>query len=597
MIQHAFHLFVVAGAVRVLCAGGSEATLTDKALEALAEAPPACAECFDFVVVGDTRSGEPIMLPKVFHQAIEEWNILKPAFVIDIGDLILGGAAEGLDAQWDEFERVVGLCRAPFFPVVGNHDVSDPATEAIYLERMGALTYAFDCGNSRFIVLNTEEQGAVDRVSEAQAAWLRGQLGQGDAKNIFLFLHKPYFDGDWDIMWVNVAEALRGHPVKAVFGSHWHLYRDCGVREGVRYVISGGGGAPTSTPEEEGGFFHYLWVRVRGEDVSWSVIRPGAILPEDVITKARLREIEAVQTSLYTDAVEVPYGENFDRDVTVHVRNAYPSVLSSTLTWEVPAGWHVTPQERTYTVPAEETESFTFRIKSEGPGAVRFPVPTCSTAISRAEYGKPIAARKAMDLVPVTRSPHAKGEVSIDGTLDEWAHAMPLPLSYPWEFDITNTGDLRAQVLLMWDEQHVYLAVEADDDEFYQPYAGDIVWSADNVQLFLDAWEWGLTLTEEGEEVFLYKGPGRESETVNTAVKLAVHRDGRRTVYEAAFPASEVAPLVLREGNSYGLSVVMNDLDPSVPKRPRHWAELTPGAGSSGPFPKAKVVLGGLALP
>lgn len=206
-----------------------------------------------------------------------------------------------------------------------------------------------------------------------------------------------------------------------MFASHWHLYRDYGITDGVRYVVTGGG-AERSTPEDEGGFCHYLLVRVRGDDVGWSVIRPGAILPPDAVTNDELTEVRAIKGAAWTAPLEVPRG--------------------------------------------------------------------------------------------------------------------------------------------------------------------------DGVQLFLDEWEWGLTLTGSGPKVFLYRGSGREGKTVNRAVQLAVRRGGRRTVYETVFPASELTPLELAPGNSFRLCLVVNDLDPSVPDRPRHWLELTPGPGDGVPgAPMAKVVL------
>ena len=582
---------LVAAIVMTLSASAQK-TMVGNALAELRESPPISPESFDFVVIGDTRSTQPVELPEEFKQAISEFNILKPAFVVDIGDLILGGDAGGIGPQWDEFERVVGSCRVPFIPGPGNHDISDAGTERIYLERIGHTRFAFDYGNSLFVMLNSEEIGAVDRLSEEQNTWLQEQLESTGAKNIFLFIHKPYFAADSPALWKDTAAVLEGHPVKVVFGSHWHLYRDCGAKDGIRYVVTGGGGAERRVPESEGGFCHYLLVRVRGEEVGWSVIKPGAILPEDVMTDALLKEIRAMKEALWTEPLEAPYGQSFDRDVTVFVRNPFEHAIESALTWNIPDGWSVSPPNKPYAVQPGQTAQLRFRIAAAGPEAARFPVPHARTVFEKIGAGKPIEAARRIDLIPAIPSMRAVTPVTVDGTLGEWVLAEPVLLSYAWGFDINDTADLKADIRLMWDGENLYLAVEVEDDEFHQPYAGDIVWSADGIQLFLDDWEWGLTLTSAGPEVFLYAGVNRESETVNHIVQLAVRRDGRRTTYEAAFPASEVAPLELEAGNSCRLCVVVNDLDPSVPERPRHWAELTPGPGDAVPgAPMAKIIL------
>lgn len=574
-------------------ASGADAptTLADRAFEALRANPPICPDHFDFVVLADSAPMSPIYLPEAFHQMVREWNALRPAFVIDCGDLILGGAADGLRPQWDEFERVTAQCKVPFFPVVGNHDVACPESERIYIERIGPLTYAFSYGNSRFIILNSEELDMAQRISDAQTAWLREDLANTKAKNIFLFLHEPFFAMDWDANWGNVAEAIRGYPVKVVFAGHWHYYRYWGERDGVRYVITGGGGSQVRAPEEEGGFEHYLLLRVRDDDVDWAVIRPGAVLPPDVVTQEEVDAVRRLQNAIRSEPVLAPLGEGLDRHVNIHFENPCTQPIASTLRWHVPPGWQVEPLEIAYSAAAGESLRMAVHIRAEGPEAVCFPAPSFITEITPPGAEKPVRIQKEIDLIPVIHSPYAVAPVLLDGDLGEWAHAASIPLTYAYAFDITDAKDLQSQVRLMWDEQHIYIAVETEDDEFHQPYAGDIVWLADNVQLFLDQWEWGLTLTERGPEVFMYKGPGRRSESVNEVVGLAIKRDGRRTVYEAAFPASEVAPLHLQAGNSYRFTIVMNDLDPSRPERPRHWAELTPGAGEARACPMAKVVL------
>ena len=168
----------------------------------------------------------------------------------EVGDLVLGGSADNVPPQWDLFQKTIAECRVPYFSAPGNHDISDALSERLWLERMGPTYYAFSYGNTRLIVLDTEEVDALDVISDAQFAWLKRELETTKAKNILIFMHQPYFasyddpgkiEEVWAKRWKRMADLFHGHPVRAVFAGHKHGYRDFGVRDGVHYVICAGG--------------------------------------------------------------------------------------------------------------------------------------------------------------------------------------------------------------------------------------------------------------------------------------------------------------------------------------------------------------------
>lgn len=575
----------------------ANATALQKALDQIKANPPASPDSFDFIVIGDNQNYDPVGQPEVFKQMLQEFNILKPAFVIDDGDLILGGAAEGLPPQWAHFESVISKLQVPFFPVVGNHDVSDAASEQLYIEHMGPTRYTFRYGNSFFIVLDTEEVGALERLPDAQVDWLKQQLAAAsDVKNIFLFMHQPFFTDvdelgkpvDWREHWANVADAIKGYPVRAAFAGHIHLYRNCGQRGGVQYLISGGAGVGgNNASEEEGNFNHYLIVHVRGDQIDWDVVKPRTILSRDIVTNQRVLELSTVRTQrVACEEIEVPFGGACDRDITITIENPNNKSFKSAISWDFVPDWTVTPAKANYAVSANGSVPLKFRIKSDH---AQFPVPKYKTVYQIAQYGPPINVANDIPLVPTAEMLRAKVPVTPDADLSEWTKAQWVPLVYPYGFDPDDTDDLQSKLAMMYDDDCVYVAVRTTDNDYVQPYAGDIVWMADNIEFFLDKWHWGFTLTRKGPEVFCYEGVDISAETVNTDVKLGVKRDGVEAIYEAAIPSFLNKPLALKPGGSCRVGMIMNDLDQ---KGERHWLELMPGAGvDNNRAPKVKFLL------
>ena len=94
-----------------------------------------------------------------FKLAIGQLNLLKPEFVITVGDLIEGYSDDKaeLNAEWDEMDAMLSELKMPFFRTPGNHDIANETAQALWRERYGATYYDFVYKNVLFVVLDSED--------------------------------------------------------------------------------------------------------------------------------------------------------------------------------------------------------------------------------------------------------------------------------------------------------------------------------------------------------------------------------------------------------------------------------------------------------
>ena len=550
----------------------------------------AVPDAVDFAVCADPQPGELLGTPQAFLDMIGDWNAWRPDFIVCAGDMIMGGPPDQLELMWDEFLGHVAQIEVPFFPVPGNHDVGDdPEVLRIYQDRVGPFNYVIRRGPVACVVLNTEERGDHNGLSPEQRQWLADTLAATPARHIFLFLHVPIFAYNWARDWQPVADIIRSYPVRAVFAGHEHYYRLWDTRDGVAYIVAGSaGGSTRGTPEADGGFFCWLAVRVRGDAWTWAVVRPGSILPADVVTQATVDRAASLKNILQLAEVRGPWENPVNASCRVSLRNPFETPLAATLTWTCPPDWQVSENTLTFHVAPGENAEHTISVSSSGPRF--FPAPVLTGRITDPVSGRPLSLARELPYVPELIVPRAAGPVTIDGALEEWERAPAARMVYGVAYDPADEADLSAQVRVMWDEQHFYLAVETRDNEFHQPFFGDVVWMADSVEFWVDQSNWSLSLSTKGPQVFLDERPDKHLDAVVEGIPLAVRREGNQIIYEAAFPADQLPQVKLAAGKSALFSILVNDLDPSGPMEKRHYAELTPGAGEHFACPKVRLL-------
>ena len=139
---------------------------------------------FHFVIVSDRTGGE---REGIFETALEKVNLLQPAFVMSVGDLIEGYTEDQaqLDAEWAELDDFVSRLEMPFFYAAGNHDFSNEVMSHDWRRRFGPSYYHFEYKDVLFVVLNSELFSSVanpghpvpgDDTQEEQLRWVEGVL-------------------------------------------------------------------------------------------------------------------------------------------------------------------------------------------------------------------------------------------------------------------------------------------------------------------------------------------------------------------------------------------------------------------------------------
>lgn len=231
---------------------------------------------FRFAVIGDSRDGD-----EIYSQLIKGILGRKPDFIIHLGDMV----PSPHEREWKTFLEISRPIILPFFPVVGNHDVStgsfgDKVYQKQFLLPEGKTYYAFRAGGILFVILDSEKGRR--RITGEQWLWLEDTLSSSKERFELVFIHRPLFV-PWDSL--KGGRALDKYPVerdrlhqlflkkkvKAVFEGDDHRY-DRREEDGILYLISGGGGAPLSAVKERGGYFHYVWISVQKEKVEGEVV-------------------------------------------------------------------------------------------------------------------------------------------------------------------------------------------------------------------------------------------------------------------------------------------------------------------------------------
>ena len=451
---------------------------------------------FHFVVVTDRTC---CARPGVFAGAMPKVNLLAPAFVVSVGDLIEGYTEnqDQLNREWDEMESFIGRLDAPFFYTPGNHDMNNAVMAEEWQRRFGPSYYHFLYKGVLFLVLNSELFGMVGQpdtpvpgpwTQQEQMHFLRTVLAEHpDPRWTIVLLHQPLWTmPEIDEDWLDV-ESLLGERRYTVFAGHYHQYSrvERHNRNYITLATTGGGSDLRGTAYGE--FDHVAWVTMREDGPRIANVLLDGIQDEDVSNPEVIGVLTAIAGSV-TIQSSVADDELFSSATSrVAISNPTDSPITASPRVARRTNFDVSGLVPV-TIPAGESVEMFIRLSTEEP------LPYRALAAAALQWTVTATADDRVVQFPVTKpvlplTRHrigAAGEISIDGDLAEWGE-----LTYVVE----RQGDVLAPEIAPEDAsyrfdvregpQHLFVAVDVTDDDV-QSRADLIPRAQDAVRLFID---------------------------------------------------------------------------------------------------------------
>ncbi|HEX7035426.1 MAG TPA: metallophosphoesterase [Pseudomonadales bacterium] len=431
---------------------------------------------FHFVVVTD-RTGQ--HRPGVFADAMPKVNLLAPAFVVSVGDLIEGYTDDQstLDSQWDEFEDLIARLDAPFFYTPGNHDMSNAVMAQNWQRRFGPSYYHFVYKDVLFVVLNSELFGMVGQedvpvpgpwTQQDQMAFVERVLAEkADVRWTIVLLHQPLWDMEpIDDDWLRV-EALLGERNYTVFAGHYHRYSKQRRHDRNFITLATTGGGSGLRGPLFGEFDHVAWVTMTDQGPRIANLLLDGIHDDDVSNPKLQAEAEALTRSIRVRA-EPDDQPTFESTTQVAVLSNPGTADLHVVPALVRAGNFTLTGLEPRTVAPGATVELPLALRSEQPIAYRDLDPAAiSWTLSTDVQGRPTEVQLLTPLLPLTVHPIPVTEEApaIDGDLSDWgdltfevdrqgdvASAPAAPEDVSFRFDVRE------------DAESLYVAVAVRDD-------------------------------------------------------------------------------------------------------------------------------------
>ena len=457
-------------------------------------------ENFHFVIVADRTGGE---RPGVFPWAMPKVNLLEPAFVVSVGDLIEGYTEdqERLDYEWDEFKRFVEMLEVPFFHVAGNHDMSNAVMAETWRRRFGPSFYSFEYKGVLFVALNSELFGMVsDPASPVpgpwtqaqQLAWLERVLARHpNPRWTIVLVHQPLWDyregvrGDWP-----AVEAMLGERNYTVFAGHFHRYVKHVRNDRKFFTLATTGGGSGLRGPLFGEFDHVAWVTMTDDGPRIANLLLDGIFDENVVTADSREAVEALSAAV-SSLPRFLEGDAFEAGaVAFEIRN--PGAVPLVAELRVNPGPQLAYKggAQSVTVPPGEAAQVDIQL-----AAVDAPLPWSAIAPGRVEWalstelnGEAIAFDLASALLPVAPMPLASGlAATVDGNLEDWPG---LPFVARRQGDVASRAaapeDISFRFALRESGGDLYFAASVTDDSVPEsPW--DVPRFQDHILLSVDA--------------------------------------------------------------------------------------------------------------
>jgi len=416
---------------------------------------------FTYAIIGDKTGGGLQNWP-IFDRAIDEINGLHPDFAIMVGDQIQGYTddEEQLAQEWKEFYQHANRIQVPFFPLPGNHDISNSTMYEYWKANFGKTYYSFDYRDCHFILLNTEEgrKTGETALGKEQMEWIHGDInGHRNSKHFFLFMHRPIWYESYEAsgelaQWKTIESWLEGLP-HTVFAGHFHQLTYEERDNSPYYVLSATGGELTpSDVIALGEFHHYTMVTVDGDDIHIAVVQPGGILSHDVAT----REFQKNADKVFTYGKRFPdftpsdgKGEflvnlrnTLDKPITAQIKFLVPGEVAADVApkeryWDDPyldqpnyeSSWMVYPREVKYILQPGEAKEVVFAMSYSAKNLLPFPYYSYSIF-----YGDILMKQSLSELGPV--------ELKAFTLIRDWQVAGPFDLGIRGRIPVNKDSSL-----------------------------------------------------------------------------------------------------------------------------------------------------------
>ena len=438
-------------------------------------AEPKSPDAFTFVVMSDRTSGH---VSGQLAVAVEKMNLLRPDFVISVGDLIEGYNEDRkqLASEWQEFDALVHKLKAPFFYCAGNHDVSNDVMLDEYVSRHGVSGksyYSFNYRGCHFVVLNSNSAFHKAGHADEQIKWLADDIGEApEARHVFVFYHHPLFEDTK--LWPRLSKLL---PVgkTTIFNGHWHglNYKNAG---GIPTYVLGATAAEVHEPDFR--MFAHVSVDAGTPDV--------ALLPiHEIYTLEYAQDATLLNDLARTTSMGMLYRSG--GSLVWRQGNPLDVPVMATLGWET-AGWTISPASATLTIDpgAEKTTVF----KCDPPTGPANPTRTITYAFKNASgKERALSLSRALKVRADISVPRTSG-IAVDGKLDDWKGIGPMHSAdescvYRGRSIHSGNGDSSFSLRAATDGALLYVAVEVTDDQIV--LGGKFPWLNDAVEFFWDA--------------------------------------------------------------------------------------------------------------